>query len=448
MRSLFTYLIFLLWAGVSPAALGVDLLQLYEQTLATNPALKGREYSIDQAKAQEDQALSKLLPQVAASGNLSWNEFTQTTTNFFSRQNQNVTTRYEGVRGIIQARQALFDLPSFLRFQSAGSTIQQTEQELEAARMAVSADLVDRYFSVLEAEDALGYLQGEKELTTNDMKRIRRMYERQMAMVTDVYEIEAYYQTLLTREIEVRNARAVALEKLRETAGIPVQEVAPLTRDRLPDVPGQAEEWVQEATRSHPTLLALEHAIEAAKQLIAGNRAEHLPQVELQLSQIYSDNGGFDNRQLPRYNIHSVGLQLNVPIFSGGGIEASVRDAIARHQLAIEKRTEKLREIERETRTAYLNAQTGRARVDSTGREVEAREKARAAQERSYELGVATIVALLESKKNFLKSRFEQAQARYDYIRSLVALRLWAGSLSHRDIEDINAWLSNKGSAP
>jgi outer membrane protein len=446
MRSTYIGLLFGLWAGLSQAAPApVDLLQLYEQALAANPVLKGREYSIDLAKAQEDQALSKLLPQVVAIGNLSWNEFAQATPATLFQPAGVVTNRYEGVRGVIQARQALFDLPSILGYIGAGSSVLQTEQELAAVRMALTADLVDRYFTVLEASDERGYVQGEKDLTSGEMQRIRRMYERQLALITDLYEVEAYYQTLLTREIEVDNAKAVALEKLRETAGLPVSEVAPLARDQLPEVPGEVDQWVQEAGRNHPSLLALQHAIDAAEMAIGSARAGHLPQLSLQLSEVYADNQGFDNRPFPRYTAGNVGLQVSVPIFSGGAVEAGAREAVARYQAAQEKRAEKLREVERETRTAYLNARTGRARVDSTAREVEFREKARTAQEKSYELGVATIVALLESKKNLLKARFEHAGARYDYIRALVALRLWTGTLSQRDIEDINGWLAKAG---
>lgn len=441
MRSIYKSLAFGLWAGMAQAAPApVDLLQLYEQTLSTNPVLKGKEYAIDQANAERDSALSKLLPQVMASGNLSWNDFRQDRGNDLPGFTKN---SYEGVRGIVQARQALFDLPSFLNYQSAGSTIQQTERELEAVRMAVTADLIDRYLTVLEATDEKSYVEGEKALTTGEMQRIRRMYERQMAMITDLYEVEAYYQTLLTREIEVENARAVALEKLRETTGMPVPELAPLARERLPDVPGKLDEWVGEANTHHPALLALQHAVDAAELAIGSARAQHLPQLALQASETYADNQGFDSRPFPRYTAANVGLQLNIPLYSGGAIEAGAKEAIARYQTAQEKRTEKVREIDKETRTAYLNARTGWARIDSTAREVEFRDKARTAQEKSYELGVATIVALLESKKNYLKARFEHAGARYDYIRALVALRLWTGTLSQRDIEDINGWLAS-----
>jgi len=53
-------------------------------------------------------------------------------------------------------------------------------------------------------------------------------------------------------------------------------------------------------------------------------------------------------------------------------------------------------------------------------------------------------VALLEAKKNLLKSRFIHARARYDYIRSLVALRVWGGTLTREDVGEINRWLAQR----
>jgi outer membrane protein len=421
------------------------LAELYDQTLASHPVLRGKEYAIDQATAEKDQVLAKLLPQIMATGNLSWNELRQAVV-VGGRSLGTDTQGYQGSRGIIQARQALFDLPSFLRLQGARASIHQTEQDLQSARMGIAADLIDRYFQALLAGDEIGYVQGEQELTSSELKRIRKMRERQLAPITDLYEVEAYYQSLQTRELEARNARAAALEKLREMTGTEVPEVAPLRTDDLPPVPGDADQWVNDAIRRHPTLLGFQYAEEAARKTIAATRAEHLPQLGLQLSETYADNGGFDNRQLPRYTVATVGLQLNVPIYSGGGIEAAARGATAEYHIVLEKKTEKRREIEKETRTAWLDAQTGRSRIDSTAREADARAKARDAQVRSYQLGVSTISALLESKKNLLKAQVEHSKARYDYIRALVALRLWAGDLSQRDVEDIDSWLAADGS--
>lgn len=419
-----------------------NLLQLYDLALTTNPVVEGRRYSIMQAEAQKDQARSKLLPQASATGFISWNELTQESTNAFTRQTTDFTSQYQGLRGVVQARQALFDLASYRAYEGAEFTIKQAEQDLADARMSLATDLVDRYLEFLQATDEAGYLQGELDLTDGDKQRIRHLYERAMAKITDLYEVEAYYQTLKTRELEIRNSQAVALEKIREVVGISVADLARLTKNELPSVPGQSDHWVANAVTHHPAIHALQHAMEAAAKMIASQWANHLPLVSLQMSGIYAKNGGFDNRQLDPYTVGTLGLQLNMPLYSGGSVKAGEREAIARFEMTKYKHMQKQREIERETRTAYLTAQTGYSRIASTAREVEARVKARDGQQRGYELGAATIVALLESKKNLLKSRFAYAKARYDYIRSLVALRVWGGTLSRTDLEEINSWLA------
>ncbi|MEQ1847564.1 MAG: TolC family protein, partial [Nitrospira sp.] len=386
--------------------LPANLLELYDLALATNPVVMGRKYSIVQVEAQQDQARSKLLPQVSATGFISWNELTQETTNAFTQQTTDFTSQYQGLRGVVQARQALFDLASYRAYEGAGLTVKQAEQDLENARMGLATDLVDRYLEYLQAHDEATYVQSELDVTDGEMQRIRRLYERAMTKVTDLYEVEAYAQTLKTRELEIHNAKAIALEKVREVVGTPVADLARLTKEELPPVPGQSDQWVADAVTRHPAIQALHHAMDATAKSIASQWANHLPQLSLQMSGIYAKNGGFDNRQLDPYTVGTLGLQLNMPLYSGGSVKAGEREALARFEMTKYKHVQKQREIERETRTAYLNAQTGYARIASTAREVEARVKARDGQQRGYELGASTIVALLEAKKNLLKSRF------------------------------------------
>ncbi|TKB91519.1 MAG: hypothetical protein E8D40_08430 [Nitrospira sp.] len=432
---------------LSPTAEAADgppatLLQLYDVALATNPVVMGRQYSVVQVEAQQDQARSKLLPQVSATGNITWNELTQEGQNQSTGQTTDFTAQYQGLRGVVQARQALFDLASYRAYEGAGLTVKQAEQDLENARMGLATDLVDRYLEFLLAHDEASYVQSELDVTDGEMQRIRRLYERAMAKVTDLYEVEAYYQTLKTRELEIHNAKAIALEKVREVVGTPVTDLARLTKEELPPVPGQSDQWVADAVTRHPAIRALHHAMDASAKAIASQWANHLPQLSLQMAGIYAKNGGFDNRQLDPYTVGTLGLQLTVPLFSGGSMKAGEREALARFEMVKYKRMEKQREIERETRTAYLNAKTGYSRIASTAREVEARVKARDGQQRGYELGASTIVALLEAKKNLLKSRFAHARARYDYIRSMVALRVWGGTLTRTDLEELNGWLT------
>jgi outer membrane protein len=431
----------LLSCAAAVQAAPFDLLQLYEQLLTNNPQLTGGGHAIERAEAQEDVALSRLLPQVNASGNLSWNRLNQTFTNIITNEQRVDQFEYQGSRAVVQASQALFDLPSYYQLKRRRSALQQAEEDLLALRMSLTSQLVDHYMSVLQANEDLLAVHSEQELTAADLKRMRRMAELQLIMDKDMYEAEAFEHSLHTRELEVRNRKAIALQQLRELAGVEVEEVATLTIDTLPPVPGDADHWVETGRTQHPVLRAVQFGVDAAGEDVKSARARHWPLLTLNLTETYADNGGYDNRQSEPYDIGTLSLQLNVPIYAGGGTDAGVREAIANRGIAETDRLAKMMEIDRKTRTAFLQAQTERSRIDSLAQEIAAREKARDAQQKSYEIGVVTVVDALEAKKNLLISRSEYATARYDYVRLLVALKLWAGALSQADIEQINSWL-------
>jgi outer membrane protein len=313
--------------------------------------------------------------------------------------------------------------------------------------MELTADVVDRYLTLLQAEDDIVYLQAEKEAIENQLKRLKFMRERRMAKVADLYEVEAYYQALLTREIEARNARAVARERLRETTGVAVQSVAPLTRESFPAVPSSEEQWARDAMASNPSLLALEKAHEAAGRLVSSTRAEYLPRLSLAASQIYSDQG-YDNREVPSYDVGTVGLQLSVPIYEGGRVQASVRDAVAQYNIAGEQYEAARREVETKARSAFLTAVAGLARTRSAVEETLAMEKVVEAQEKSYDYRVTTVLDVLIARRRLIKARSDESAARYDYVRALASLQAQVGGLNRSVIEQIDGWLVAAAVAP
>ena len=405
------------------------LLDLYQESLNSNPTLLSRIYAIDLAMAQEDQAFSGLLPQISANGTYSYNRYDSPIRN----------RRYDGLRGTIQARQALFDLPTIFRYQGAKAATQQTEEELKAYRMQLAGEVLDRYLQVLEANDQITDVTSEKEATDMQLKRLRQMHERQMAKITDVYEVEAYLQTLNTLEIDARNAKAIGLEGLRETTGVRLDTVVPLGKEQFPSKPENIEKWVEEALQNNPNLAALKYAIESADKQISSTKAEHLPQLAVQLSETYSDQG-FDNREVPEYNVGTVSLQINIPIYEGGRVVAATREAYASQQMTKQQYYRVRRQVEKETRTSFLNAEASHARIASTRQEVYAQTKAFEGQKKGYQLGVSTIVDVLNTRRNLFRARIEVLQALYDYIRSLIGLRIWSGGLSIVNIEEIDAW--------
>lgn len=434
-RSSLIPLVMLVVVSVLPLPAGAQgLAQLYRAALEGNPMLRSRAYDVDRARAESDGARSRLLPQVLMLSALSRNQYDDATT-FGNRS-------YAGKRTSLILRQTLYDQPSRSRWESTQATVVQRDQELVLTRLGLFYEVLDRYLEVLTAQDELEWMAAESQAATRQVDRLRAMRERQMAKVTDLAEAEAYAQSLVTRAIDAQNHQSVALARLTELCGVAVAQVSSLSRTSFDAVPGTQQAWVDHALRSYPRLLALAEAVEAARRLYESSRSERLPQLTATMSYTYSDQG-FDNRRQPPYHVAAVGVELRIPFYEGGRVDALTRDAAARQGAAEQELETARREVEREIITHWLSARANHARIGSTTAEVRAFEQTVKAHEVGLELGVSRITDMLEARRKLLKSRADSAKARYDYLRDMVALRVRSGQLTESDIASWDRWFDS-----
>jgi outer membrane protein len=418
-----------------------DLLSLYQRAVLASPELNSSEYSLEVIKAQEDQAFGKLLPEVSVVGNYSLNHFhRQPSGSGFNRLSE-VTSDYPGTRASINLQQPLFDLQAYLLMKSQQSKTTQYEENLLAAHQKLIADLVERYLAALEAADKSEIVAAELASTEKMLVRVEAMQQRQLAMITDKYELQARTETLRTNLIDSDNEARIALEKLRELTGDAVVAIQPARMDAVQPPPESAiDDWVKQAGQINPELQGLKHAVESARQSIDAYRAGHLPRIELQLSETYS-NTSYNNQTSPPFDVATAAVQAVVPLYEGGITSAKVREAEARKRLSEANLEQKLRELEQLTRAAYLDMATAPKRSRASDRQLDASEKSRDAMKKGYELGVVTIVDVLNAEQQLSEARKAQRQARYRYFKARSSLYHQTGRLIADELVTLNKWL-------
>lgn len=412
-----------------------DLLSLYRTALSGSPALRVRELGVERARAESDVARSRLYPQVSIQSIASRNDYRDVLSEL----------RFNGNRTVLSARQALLDMPSVYRLRGSQSVVEQAGKEAEQARAELFGQLMDQYLNALQAEDELMQLQVESEAATRQVERLRAMRAREMAKVTDLAEAIAWVQQLATREIDARNKAAAARVRLSELTGREPGELPALARREFPAVPGTESAWVDGVLSQNAWLASKRAAVDAGRLAADAARAEHLPQLSLALQRNQS-NQDIDNSPRRDFTVDSISLELRIPIYEGGRVNSATAAAMAQLAIASEQLEATQREIERETRLLYASAGANRARIDSTNAEVEALENTVKAQQRGYELGVVTVIQVLDARRRLLRSRVDQAKARYDYLRDLIGLKLRTG-LSEDDVADFNRWFAPRETA-
>lgn len=413
-----------------------DLLQLYRQAQSQDPRILAAQAAARRAGYQEREALGRLLPQMNADARL-------TRTNYVSQVSE---TYYNGERYSASITQVLYDSPVWQSFQRSRALSEQAEAQGENDIQGATADLVQRYFDVLAAQDSLELIQAEKRVVERNLERINSLYERQLASITERLEVEARLDRLKSDEIEAENRIWVAREGLGEVIGRPVYEQLERLVSR-PDIKAfdlkSHDYWRDQALATNPLMQARLAALEAQRRSRKEAFGGHMPKVSLQLSSQKS-NIGYENSLSNQTESNVAAVNIQIPLFAGGSTQARSNAAYEGMLIAQQELEQARRQVLREVRTAYLNTESSLAKVAAARVALSSAIKAREAAEKSFTFGINNAVDVLDRAREQYSAQRDLLEAHYSFLLSYTVLKRWSGTLSEQDLEQVNALLEER----
>ena len=131
-----------------------------------------------------------------------------------------------------------------------------------------------------------------------------------------------------------------------------------------------------------------------------------------------------------------------MPIYSGGSISSSVRQAQSNYVVASQNLAQSHRNVVRNTRNAYNTVIAAVSAIKSLEQAVVSAQSALKATEAGFEVGTRTIVDVLNSTRNLYNAKRNLSSTRYDYIQSVLTLKRAGGTITEKDLIDINQGLT------
>lgn len=418
-------------------AVAEDLLTVYQQALQSYPKLKSAEVKVEIGSAQKGQALGKMLPQINATGNWSTNRNAQTNT----RTNHVTVSHYPGTRYYVSLNQTLIDFAKFWEWRRTSKLEDQYAIEAIEANNQLMFDVVDRYFSELEAEDELSFAKTEKQAAQKQLEQIQKQFSKQLVKITDLYAAEARLDQLIAEEILAYSKRVTVQESLGELTG-----VTPATLNKLrdvvdyPEIQGDLQQWIEMAQSQNPGVSAKQIAIQAAENNVTVQKSKYLPVAELQLN-YYDTDTGYQSSQSPPTQVQTAAINVNVPLFSGGTTTHQMFEAQQRLQLSKNDNEAAVRAITKETSDAFLTANANARRISASQKALVSAGKSREAMERGYHYGVVTISDVIKAQQDEFSAKKDFAQAKYSYIKNRIRFMHAIGSIAEENLLEINGWL-------
>jgi outer membrane protein len=424
----------LLLAGMVAALFGQpvgaeDLLQVYRQSMESDPALKAAAASRQASQEAKPQARALLLPSVGVTASRG---STFGVVGVPTGSDGGNTHSYA-----IGLTQPVYNRASQVQQRLAEETIKQADTDFNNAQNDLILRVAQGYFGVLAAIDNLTFATAEKNAFARQLEQANRRFEVGLATITDVYDAQARFDGAVSSEIDAINKLANARELLRQLTG---QDYAQLNllSERMPLAlpnPNDPEQWVRMALDNNLTLRSAGFGVEQARENIQLQKAGHYPSLDLNANRADVDTA------FTRTISSQVNLQLTIPLYSGGAVSSRSRQAAYNYEASRQNLENLQRDAVRTVRNAYRGQETSISQIKALDQTRVSTRSALEATQAGYEVGTRTIVDVLNAERNVYLAEREYAAARYSYIANFLVLKQAAGQLSEEDMVEINGWL-------
>jgi len=436
-------------AAVSLPSHGEDLLDAYRQALANDPTLAQADATRLATGEGVDQARALLLPQVSAGLSLS-----QTTGGSGGRiQDPNNPGQFISTSAFGHSRtrslsanlsQTVFDFSKYANLKAAHASANAQDELYQAALQNLFVRVTTAYFTVLTDEDQLTYAKANEDAYKQQYDQSNQRYKVGLSAITDVYQAKSYYEAAKATTITAQNTLDNDREALSQITGKPTGNLKKL-RDDLPmnlPEPSDPDAWVKQALVNNPNLLAQKQNVAAAEHNVTAARAGHLPTITANVS-YGKDASWYENAAIHSNTPSSttIGLTLNVPIFSGGATQSRVRQSIYQRDAAQDSEEIERRQVKASTLNYYRSVLAGVSQVQSGKAAVESAQKALDATRAGFEVGTQTMVNVLLAIQTLTQAESTYSQSRHQLVLNRLLLKQSAGTASLGDMQAINALL-------
>ncbi len=407
-------------------------LENYRLAREHDPLFRSYFYENEAAKTLPKQGRALLLPQIQAQGIYAKYHYDTGPYHF-----EDFTSETMG----ISLRQPLMNIPKMQEYRQTKIRAQVGATRFVLAEQDLILRLSEAYFSALAAKNVLDLIKAEKKAVNEQQEQARRRFQAGIATITDVHDAEARYDLVLAQEIEANSELAIRMQALKRLVGIQPASLASLKKEVPVEVAeyDSLEELLEKAKKYHPRLKYYAQQIEYQEMEVKKTKGQHWPSIDLVAG--YNKTNTNNAVIIPNLSYGTVGMQVSVPIFSGGYTAAKVSEAQALLAKVKEDYDNAWADITQKLNEAFLGLLGSKKKIAALLTAQKSAQTSLQSNQMSLQAGIKTTIEVLNAERELQLVRTRLLKARYDSLLYLVRLKASAGTLSVDDVYEINQWL-------
>ncbi len=410
-----------------------DLQDALKDAIAVDPVTAATSAALRAAKEKVPQANALTLPTVNGTTAIN-RQLTDTNlapTRKFTSQNYGFNLTYP-----------LYRAQNIETLEQAKLSVAVAESQLASAQQELIVKVAQAYFDVLAAQDSLSVIRAQKRAISEQLQQAKRNFEVGTATITDQQEAQAKFDLVIFQEIAGLNDLENKRSALAILTGKTVKDIDTLKEGVVLSGPQPSAwaDWADAAKKNNYSVQQAQIAVENAKREITKQRLASRVTVDLVGSVSHTESaiasaiGIFANNA-------ALGVQLNVPLYTGGAIESRVREAAANLNKSEFDLGNAQNQAELGARQAYLGLNSLINQVTALQAAEKSSRLALDSNQLGYQVGVRINIDVLNAQQQVFSTQRDLAKARYDVIVNGLKLKATAAALKPEDVAAVSALL-------
>jgi protease secretion system outer membrane protein len=424
----------------------LDFMQAYEAALLRDPSFQSATKDFEAGLENDPIGRSAVLPKLTANYSKSANRTTlngQQLINGVPTGAYNYNSNYPSDYAAIQLTQPVFSLEALARLRQGNAQAGFSRSKFQYLKLDLAYRVLQAYTDLLYSMDHLRFQEAEYVAFEEQAKVSDRQYQKGEAPITDMLQAQSSALTAKAKVVEAKNDIENMKRKLEGIIGQPVrlQDIAMLKR-HFPLIsiePKNFELWKDIALKSNIELLAMKDQIEIANQEYKKNIAGHFPVVNLiAAATAQTSNTTVTINQTA--NQSYAGVQINLPIYGGGEIQARSAQAYFNYQKALADYDVAKERIITELRKQYDQMESGQQKIQALSDAQDSAIRLVEAMRKSVKTGERINLDVLTADKTLFNTRRDLSQAKYQYLIAYLRLYQAGGIFDFPDLQKISGY--------
>jgi len=427
-----------------------NLISLYQEALRNDSLLSSARFQNAAAQELVKQGKSLFLPNISMNASFDKQDKERRFLTSSLPSNDLLSgkkTNYETYDYGVTVKQPLFNYSAYAEYKKILTQISLSDKQLIKTQQDLIFRISEAYFEALLAKNQVDLFQYQRASIQEQLLKAEAQFEAGLISVTDINEAKTKKALIEAQQLSAIQKLKIKKREIQIITGKLPGKLTPLRPlITFSEIDNLADDWILIAQENNLELQIKKDEIKIAEREIDARRSGHYPTIDAIASRSRNwDKGGYPygatkNEGIRSYS-DSIGVEISIPIFSGGMTSSRVREAVLLKNKLEEDEEYLRRGIELEVRDYYLSLQTNFSEISAYQQATEAAAIQLESTQLGFQEGLRNSVEVLDSQQTLFNAKLNILESRYNYIMNFINLKLAVGMLSISDLDEINQYL-------